>query len=47
MGRSRKQKRTIKQLHADLVSLSFDGSYGRVAAFARRWRVRIIATSGR
>jgi transposase len=38
MGRSRKQKRTIKQLHADLVSLGFDGSYGRVAAFARVWR---------
>jgi len=38
MGRSRKQKRTIKQLHADLVSLGFDGSYGRVAAFARAWR---------
>ncbi len=38
MGRSRKQKRTIKQLHANLVSLGFDGSYGRVAAFARAWR---------
>ena len=38
MGRSRKQKRTVKQLHADLVSLGFDGSYGRVAAFARGWR---------
>ena len=38
MGRSRKQKRTVKQLHADLVSLGFDGSYGRVAAFARAWR---------
>lgn len=38
MGRSRKQKRTIKQLYADLVSLGFDGSYGRVAAFARGWR---------
>jgi len=38
MGRPRKQKRTIKQLYADLVSLGFDGSYGRVAAFARVWR---------
>jgi transposase len=38
MGRPRKQRRTIKQLHADLVSLGFDGSYGRVAAFARGWR---------
>ncbi len=37
-GRPRKQKRTIKQLHADLVSLGYDGSYGRVAVFARGWR---------
>lgn len=36
--RSRKQKRTVKQLHADLVSLGYNGSYGRVAAFARAWR---------
>ena len=28
----------VKQLHADLVALGFDGSYGRVAAFAREWR---------
>ena len=34
-GKSRKQKRTIKQLHADLVVLGYDGSYNRVAAFAR------------
>src|SRR3546814_4894386 len=38
MARSRKHKRTVKQLHADLVSLGYDGSYGRVAAFARAWR---------
>ena len=31
-AKSRKQKRTVKQLHADLVSLGYDGSYGRVAA---------------
>jgi transcriptional regulator with XRE-family HTH domain len=37
-GRSRKQKRTIKQLHADLVALGYEGSYNRVAAFAREWR---------
>jgi transposase len=37
-SRPRKQKRTLKQLHADLVALGFDGSYGRVAAFAREWR---------
>jgi len=37
-GRSRKQRRTVKQIHADLVALGFDGSYGRVAAFARRWK---------
>ena len=38
-GKSRKQRRTLKQLHADLTALGFTGSYGRVAAFARGWRV--------
>jgi transposase len=37
-GNSRKQRRNLKQLHADLVALGFTGSYGRVAAFARKWR---------
>ncbi len=37
-GKSRKQRCTLKQLHADLMVLGFDGSYGRVAAFAREWR---------
>jgi transposase len=37
-SKPRKQKRTIKQLHADLMALGFDGSYGRVAAFARDWK---------
>ena len=37
-ARPRKQKRTLKQLHADLVSLGYTGSYGRVAAFARAWK---------
>ena len=39
-GKSRKQRRTVKQLHADLVALGFDGSYGRVAAFARAWKTQ-------
>lgn len=34
----RKQKWTIKQLHADLVSPGFEGSCNRIAAFAREWR---------
>lgn len=49
-SRPRKQKRTIKQLHADLVSLGFEGSYNRVAAFAREWRAdrqRELQTTGR
>jgi transposase len=49
-GKSRKQKRTIKQLHADLVALGYDGSYNRVAAFARDWkaaRQREQKTTGR
>lgn len=40
-GKSRKQRRTLKQMHADLVVLGFDGSYNRVAAFApHRWTDR-------
>jgi transcriptional regulator with XRE-family HTH domain len=37
-GKPRKQRRTVKPLHADLVALGFEGSYGRVAAFARSWK---------
>ena len=49
-SKSRKQRRTAKQMHADLVVLGFDGSYGRVAAFVRAWkaeRQREAQTSGR
>jgi hypothetical protein len=33
--KSRKQRRTAKQMHADLVALGYDRPYHRVAAFAR------------
>ena len=49
-GKSRKQKRTAKQMHSDLVALGFEGSYGRLAAFVRAWRAdrqRDAQTSGR
>lgn len=49
-GKSRKQKRTAKQMHADLVVLGFDGAYGHVADFVRSWkadRQREQQTSGR
>src|SRR5258708_6492356 len=49
-GKSRKQKRTTKQLHADLAALGYDGSYNGVAAFARDWRAarqREQKTAGR
>ena len=36
--RPRKERATIKQMHADLVKLGYEGSYGRVAAFARAGR---------
>lgn len=36
--RHRKQRKTAKQLHSDLVQLGYTGSYDRVAAFARVWR---------
>lgn len=37
-GKSRKQRRTAKQIPADLVVLGYDGSYGLVAAFVRAWK---------
>jgi transposase len=37
-ARSRKQRRTLKQIHEDLKELGFEGYYDRVAAFARIWR---------
>lgn len=49
-GKSRKQRRTARQMHADLVVLGYDGSYNRVAAFVRAWkaeRQREAQTSGR
>jgi transposase len=50
VAKSRKQRRTAKQMHADLVVLGFEGSYNRVAAFVRAWkaeRQREAQTSGR
>ncbi len=37
-ARSRKQRRTLKQIHLDLKDLGFEGPYDRVAAFAGVWR---------
>ncbi|MBB2157853.1 IS21 family transposase [Gluconacetobacter diazotrophicus] len=37
-AKSRKQRRTGRRLHADLVALGYDGSYARVAAFIRDWK---------
>ena len=36
--KSRKQRRTVRQLHADLTVLGYGGSYGRVAGFCRAWK---------
>lgn len=50
IGKPRKQRRTLKQMHADLVKLGFTGSYNRVAAFSRDWRAdrqREQQTAGR
>ena len=38
LRKPRKERRTVKRMHADLVKLGYDGSYERVAAFARAWR---------
>jgi hypothetical protein len=37
-GKSRKTRRTLKQLHADLVASGHTGSHNRVAAFTRMWK---------
>ena len=38
LRKSRKERHTAKQMHADLVKLGFDGFYERVAAFVREWK---------
>lgn len=50
LRKSRKERRTAKQMHADLAQLGFDGSYERVAAFVRAWkadRQNVMQTTGR
>lgn len=49
-SRNRKQRRSLKQLHADLSTLGYTGSYDRVTAFARRWKQaqqELARTAGR
>ncbi|BEP45043.1 IS21 family transposase [Variovorax sp. V15] len=49
-SKSRKQRRTLKQMHADLAALGYQGSYNRVAAFARAWHAQrhaVQQTTGR
>ncbi len=49
-SKSRKLRRPLTHLHADLVALGYTGSYNRVAAFAREWRMerqREQQTTGR
>jgi len=48
--KSRKDRRNVKVMYEDLVKLGYDGSYERVAAFARAWRAdrhRAEQTTGR
>jgi len=37
-AKSRKQRRSLKQIHEELKELGFGGAYDRVAVFARVWR---------
>lgn len=49
-SRPRKQRWTVKHLYGDLVSLGYNGSYNRVAAFGRAWKEecqRLQQTAGR
>ena len=45
--RSRKQRRSVKQLYQDLVGLGYAGSYDRIAAYARVWREEQRRLAGR
>lgn len=36
--KSRKRRRTVKQLYVELVNQGYEGSYDRVTAYARSWR---------
>lgn len=36
--KTRKDRRTAKLMHADLVKLGYDGPYERVAAFVQEWK---------
>ncbi len=36
--KGRNQKRSLRQIHVNLCTLGFTGSYHRVAAFARNWK---------
>ncbi|WP_166675018.1 winged helix-turn-helix transcriptional regulator [Herbaspirillum huttiense] len=36
--KSRKQRRTLKQMFLELRELGYEGSYDRVAAFSRHWK---------
>src|ERR1700710_2625888 len=49
VSKSRKQRRTAKRNTPERVTLGYEGSYGRVAAFVRTWkfaRQRDAQTSG-
>jgi transcriptional regulator with XRE-family HTH domain len=37
-GRSRKERQTLRKMHADLAVFGFTGSWNRVAVFARQGR---------
>lgn len=45
--RGRRDRRTMKALFEALVELGYAGSYGRVAAFARRWREERSGKAGK
>jgi hypothetical protein len=40
--KSRKRKRSVKQIHLDLGASGYEGSYDRIAAFARQWKRGLI-----
>jgi len=45
--RGKRDRRTIKLMYEELAAQGYQGGYGRVAAFARRWRKEQAGSAGK
>jgi transposase len=45
--RGKRDRRTVKLMYEELAAQGYQGGYGRVAAFARRWRTEQAGSAGK